>query len=180
MDTLLVRSVARQLRYRPLGRLVGRVVEVHDLDRIEDAVRLDLGPDLPRGCRLAGPEPRFREGAVAKYGILDLSFTAPADMLAGHVSSGVPLLRELGFLPGGETGPQARVWDDPTCLEMLDGYLAEDRTWLLVFLEGGRPDRGSGDAPLRVPAGYLPRGFRVADACVTNAQGVWLWKHFYF
>jgi hypothetical protein len=66
---------------------------------------------------------------------------------------------------------------------MLDEYLAEGRTWLLLFLEGGRPDRGRGaesDAPLRVPAGYLPRPFRVADACVTNAPCVWLWKHFYF
>src|SRR5579862_3092014 len=77
METGLVRSVARGLRYRPLAHLVGRIVEVADLDRIEDAVRTALGPDLPDGCRLAGPEPRFREGAVAKYGILDHRFTAP-------------------------------------------------------------------------------------------------------
>src|SRR5262249_48783005 len=109
MDTSLVRSVARGLRYRPLGYLVGRAVEVAHLDRIEEAVRLALSPDLPDGCCLAWPEPRFREGAVAKYGILDLSFTAPGDMLASDISTGMPLLRELGYLPGGETGPQNRV-----------------------------------------------------------------------
>src|SRR5262245_50242745 len=99
--TDLVKAVARGLRYRPLGHLVGRVVDVTHLDRVEDTVRLALGPDLPEGCRLAGPEPRFREGAGAKYGILDLRFAAPDDMLAGDVSTGVPLLSELGYLPGG-------------------------------------------------------------------------------
>src|SRR3954466_9530063 len=137
METDLVRSVARGLRYRPLGHLAERVVEVVDLDRIEDAVRIALGPDLPAGCGLAGPEPRFREGAIAKYGILDLRFAAPADMLAGKALTGVPLLRELGYLPGGEAGPQNRVCDDPTCLEMLQEELDEGRTWLLLFLEGG-------------------------------------------
>src|SRR3954452_15746473 len=119
MDTELVRSVARGLRYRPLDHLVGRSVEIADLEAVEDAVRLALGPDLPDGCRLAGPEPRYREGAIAKYGILDLRFTAPGDLLPGDVRTVVPLLRELGYLPGGEAGPQNRVCDDPTCLEML-------------------------------------------------------------
>jgi hypothetical protein len=185
MDTGLVRSVARGLRYRPLGHLVGRVVEVTHLDRVEDTVRLVLAPDLPDGCRLAGPELCYREGAVAKYGILDLRFTAPGDMLAGEVLSGVPLLRELGYLPGGEVGPQNRVCDDPTCLEMLKEDLDEGRVWLLLFLEGGRPgddarvEGADGHVLFRVPDGYLPRPFKVIDACVTNASGVWLWKHFY-
>jgi hypothetical protein len=186
MDTGLVRRVARGLRYRPLSHLLGRVVAVSDLDRIEDAIRLSLGTDLPDGCRLAGPEPRFREGAVAKYGILDLRFTAPGDILAGDVLTGVPLLRELGYLPEEQVGPQHRDCDDPTwCLEMLQEDLDEGQTWLRLFLEGGRPGEGAwikgpgGHVSLRVPEGYLPRAFRVTDACVTNANGVWLWKHFY-
>jgi hypothetical protein len=130
----LVRAVARGLRHRPLG------------------------PDLPDGRRLAGPEPRCREGSFAKYGLLDLRFTAPGVVLAGPSSS------------------QIRVCDDPTCLEMLREDLDEGRTWLLLLLEGGRPD---GPPKLSVPPGYLPRPFRVVDACVTNAAGVWLWKHFY-
>src|SRR5262245_66160307 len=109
MDTELLRSVAGRLRYRSLDHLVGRLVEVSDLGRIEDAVGQALGPDLPDGCRLAGPEPHIREGAVARYGILDLRFKAPGDALAGGARAGVPLLRELGFLPGGNTGPQHRV-----------------------------------------------------------------------
>jgi hypothetical protein len=185
LDTDLVRDVARRLRYRPLGRLVGRIAEVRDLGQTEDAVRLALGPELPEGCRLAGPEPGFLLGAVAKYGVLDLHFTAPADLLSGDTSSGVTLLRELGYLPGGEAGPQNRVCDDPICLEMLQEDLDEGRTWLLLFLEGGRPggdarvEGADGHVSFRMPEGYLPRPFRVIDACVTNAGGVWLWKHFY-
>ena len=186
MDTGLVRRVARGLRYRSLGHLLGRVVEVSDLDQIEDAIRLSLGTDLPDDCRLSGPELRFREGAVAKYGILDLRFTVPGDLLAGDVLSGVSLLRELGYLPEEPAGPQHPVCDDPAwCLEMLQDDLDKGLTWLRLFLEGGRPGEGAwvngpgGQVSLRVPEGYLPRAFRVTDACVTNASGVWLWKHFY-
>jgi hypothetical protein len=185
MDTSLVHSVASGLRYRSLDHLVGRVVEIRDLDRIEDTVRLALATDLPDGCRLAGPEPHFRETAVAKYGILDLRFIVPGDMLVGNVLTGVPLLRELGYLPGREAGPQNRACDDPICLEMLQEDLDEGRTWLRLFLEGGRPgdeariEGADGIVSFRVPEGYLPRPFKVIDACVANAAGVWLWKHFY-
>src|SRR4051794_34273518 len=99
MDTELVRTIARGLRYRPLNHLIGQTVEIRDLAAVEDAVRVTLGPDLPEGCRLVGPELHYREGAVAKYGILDLKFAAPAGLLATDARSGVPLLRELGFLP---------------------------------------------------------------------------------
>jgi hypothetical protein len=185
METGLVRRVARGLRYRPWGHLVGRVVAVTDLGRIEEDIRLPLGPDLPAGCRLAGPEPRFREGAVAKYGILDLRFTARDALLGGDALTGVSLLRGLGYLPGRGVRPPFRVGGDPTCLEMLQEDLAQGHTWLLLFLKGGRPDgdarsvAAGGPTPLRVPEGYLPRPFTVIDACVTNASGVWLWKHFY-
>src|SRR5262245_32697642 len=119
MDTELVRSVAGQLRYRELGHLVGRAVEVRDLGDVEGEVRRALGPDLPEGCRLAGPEPGSLLLTVAKYGILDLRFAAPAEALGGEARAGVPLLRELGYLPGRGAGPQGRVCDDPVCLEML-------------------------------------------------------------
>src|SRR5262249_61092073 len=101
----------------------------------------------------------------------------PARLLTGQVLTGVPLRRELGYLPGGEAGPQGCVCDDPTCLELLQEDLDQGRTWLRLFLEGGRPGP-DGHVSLRVPAGYLPRPFRVVDACVTNASGVWLWRPF--
>jgi hypothetical protein len=181
MDTELVRGVAKGLRYRALKHLVGRAVEVRDLDGVEEAVRLALGPDLPDGCRLAG-EPHGREGTVAKYGILHLRFSAPDHVLAGEARTGVQLLRELGYLPAEEA--RGRVCDDPTCLELLREDLDERRTWLMLLLEGGRPGvearvEGAGRVSFRVPEGYLPRPFVVADACVTNASGVWLWKHLY-
>jgi hypothetical protein len=186
METDLVRSIARGLRYRPLGHLVGRDIPVADLDRLEDAVRRALGPDFPAACRLAGPDPGDRASTVAKYGLLDLRFAAPAGLLGGEPQTGVPLLRALGYLPGSGAGSQHRVCDDPTCLELLRDDLDAGRTWLLLFLEGGPPGAGARAdgadnlaAFRHVPAGYLPRPFRVRDACATNARGVWLWKHFY-
>jgi hypothetical protein len=183
MDTHLVKAVARSLRYRSLDHLIGRPVEIRDIGRVEEAVRSALGPDLPDGCRLAGPEPIYRHGAVAKYGILDLVFSVPGEMPIGDVRGGLALLHDLGFLPGGD-GPQHRVCDDPLCLEMLQEELDEGRVWLLLFLEGGRPDGSrvedaDGQVDYRIPEGYLPRPFLVVDACLTNARSVWLWKHFY-
>lgn len=148
-------------------------------------MRLSLGSELPEGCQLIGPSPQSREGTVAKYGLLDLRFSAPAELLVGDVRTGVPLLRELGFLPGGEAGPQHRVCDDPICLEMLQDDIEEGRAWLKLFLEGGKPgdeariEEPLGHVSLRTPSAYCPRSFRVLDACVSNAASVWVWKPFY-
>jgi hypothetical protein len=122
---------------------------------------------------------------VAKYGYLDVRFIAPDEVLAGEPGGGTSLLRELGYLPAGDAETPAGVCDDPICLEMLRENLDEGRTWVRLLLEGGRPGPESrfagpdGHVSYRVPKGYLPRPFRIADACVTNAAGVWLWKHFY-
>jgi hypothetical protein len=174
MNTELVRSVGRELRYRPLEHLVGRFVEVHDLGTVEEAIRTALGEDFPEGCRLVGPEMDSRQVAVARNGILDLRFSAPADLLTG-AHTGLPLLRELGFLRGREVGPQQSVCDDPICLEMLQEDIDEGQVYLKLFLEGGPPEQRE----LPIPDGYLPRPFRIVDACVANARSVWLWKHFY-
>jgi hypothetical protein len=186
MDTELVRDVARGLRYRTLDSLVGRSIEVGAIDTVEDAIVAGLGGGLPQGCRLAGPELHYRVVAVAKCGILDLRFTAPRELLLGDgVRTGVPLLRELGYLPDEMGGAPSRVGDDPLCLEMLEEDVNAGATWLLLFLKGGHPgdaarvEDAEGHVSFRVPEGYLPRPFRIVDACVTNAAGVWLWKHFY-
>jgi hypothetical protein len=185
MDTKLVRSVAKGLRYRSLQRLIGRTVEVENIDSIEEAVHLALGPDFPAESRLVGPELHFREGAIAKYGILDLRFTASAAMLTDEVSTGVPLLRQLNYLPDGQAENTCWIDHDPTCLEMLQEDICSGQTWLRLFLEGGRPGDearvkdSDGHVSFRVPDSYLPRPFRIVDSCVTNAAGVWLWKHFY-
>jgi hypothetical protein len=174
-----MRRVARSLQYRPLEHLVGRTVLVRDLDAVEEAVRASLGPEFPAACRLDGPELVYRHGAVAKYGILDLRFSAPDGLLV-DAASGVPLLRELGFLPTAGAEQPLPVCDDPVCLEMLAEEIAVGRVFLNLFLEGGRPASTPAElVQLRIPEGYLPRSFRVVDACVTNAASVWLWKRFY-
>jgi hypothetical protein len=63
---------------------------------------------------------------------------------------------------------------------MLAEEVATGRVFVNLFLEGGRPASTPAElVQLRIPEGYLPRSFRVVDACVTNAASVWLWKHFY-
>src|SRR5262245_60448525 len=99
MHTEVIRSVARGLRYRPLPHLIGRVIKIHDLATVESAVRRGLRPDLPEECHLLEPALHFREATVAKYGILDLTFSAPAALLEGDALTGIPLLRQLRFLP---------------------------------------------------------------------------------
>jgi hypothetical protein len=172
----LVRTVARGLRYRTLDALIDLEVMVAALATVEDAVRQALRPHFPEHCFLDKP---VGEGAVAKYGLLDLLFNAPEHLLGNDFRSGIALLRDLGFLPG-----RAEVRRDEDlqlgleCLEMLQEDLALGRTYLRLFLESDRP-QGAPVFPLGIPDGYLPRPFRVVDACVTNAHSVWLLKHFY-
>lgn len=170
MNTALLKQVARGLRYRTLDHLVGRSIVVRDLNAMEEAVRVGLGDDFPAECRLVAPS--SIHGAVAKYGILDLDFSAPAERL-GEAKGGVRLLRELGFLP---TEEMKQDGDASLCFEMLLEDIVANRVFVKLFMEGGRPEEWK---ELRIPEGYLPRPFRIIDACVTNASGIWFLKHFY-
>src|SRR5262249_2165041 len=138
MNKALLRSVARGLRYRPLEQLIGRSVWIRDLADVETAIRSALRTDMPPDCRLIDSEPHFREGAIAKYGILDLTFSAPAGLLGENSQTGIPLLRDLGFLPRTKGDRTDNVCHDPICLEMLEENLGERQAYLLLFLrEGG-------------------------------------------
>ena len=99
-----------------------------------------------------------------------------------------PQSPETGHLIGVGILTYRRSWeytDDATCLELLQDDLELNQVWLLLFMEGGKPAGRTGDygqeaqAVLRVPEGYLPRPFSITDACITNADAVWFFKHFY-
>ena len=109
--------------------------------------------------------------------------TAPPQLLAHQQTrSGIGLLRDLGFLPAKNEPWPDSVDPDVSGLEFLLEELAPDQTFLRLFLQSERP---SGDRVpsirelLTLPQGYLPRAFRIEDACVTNHGAVWLQKHFY-
>jgi len=118
----LLLSVARNLRYRTLAAMIGEPLTISDRTKIAD----DAAAFVTRffdGCTFAGPEQGFLDGQIAKYGLLDLRFSAPHAMLESDAGAGVPLLRELGFIDG-DWQELAREWgDDPEYCLVLQRYV---------------------------------------------------------
>lgn len=188
----LIRRIAKQIKYRQLDSLIGKEVTVHSPETVPVDVCTSLGQDFPAGCEFVKPEARWRESALQKYGMLDLHFRAPAQLLGCDCECGIPLLKQLEFVwdPSEENpweelaeafGNEA-AQEDPTCLSMLEDDLAKGETWLRLYLTidppEGRHSEPSGHVQL--PSQSAPRSLVVRDACVTNAGSVWFHKHFYW
>ena len=180
---LLIRRVARGLRYRSFDAMIGQTVLVSSIDAIVADIHTFVQRFRP-DCVYTGHSEGSLVGALAKYGILDFEFRAPDSLLLSEFSTGIPLLKELGFL--NDTGDlpddneESRLW----CLEELDQSIKEDGTLLKVFLEdvANRPVANETtfwrliNDPSQIP---FPIEFRVIDACVTNSGFAWIMKHFY-
>jgi hypothetical protein len=182
--------LGRELRYRKLP-VIGQSLRITSLAEVEPVLRQLVAPwvtaDAPwDGCELLG--------GLAKYGLLDRWFTAPAALLDDPSTLvGAAALRENGL--GGQREPD----EDPEleemtaaaeagCLVDLATDLDAGTCLLKLFLEDDLPGeqhskhliesyRATGE--LSLPANYFPRAFVVTDACVTNASGIWFGKHFY-
>ena len=181
----IVRQVARRLRYRTIDQLVGRRVTLRSLDTTLADIQAIVDEVFP-GCVFAGPEERFRIGALAKYGLLDLRYDAKSEMAATSAHRGLSLLEELGFV----VHPRNSDWATPIAddtfhflADLLDDF-DKNETLLKLFLEE-RPER-----PFPPPAEWetwfrepstmpFPKAMEIVDACVTNSASVWLSKHFY-
>lgn len=111
---------------------------------------------------------------MAKYELLDLSFHSETKFDLQD-RGGVSLLKELYFV-GAERDPEEDDW----CLEALEESIDDGQNLVKLFL---RPESPANTDPNQrggnLPAGYLPRLFLVEDACLTNANYVWMNKHFY-
>jgi hypothetical protein len=187
IDPLFLKDVARQLRYRDLPGLTGSSVLIKSADKVEADIKAALSHELQFETHLIGPEQKYISGAMAKYGLLDLTFSAPGSLQRGEYESGIHLLKRLGFLPEGEQAEAlselshvlGEKEDDPTCLLELYEDISLDQTLLRLFLESDRIPGMGPHIPGKLPDDYLPRIFKVTDACVTNAEFVWFHKHFY-
>ncbi len=184
-ESLLLREVARKLRYRTIEAMIGQPVTITGLREISAETRA-LVDEHVSGCTFAGPEQKFLDGQIAKYGFLDLRFFATSTMLEKTAVGGVSLLKELGFvdrdLPklaeelGGDAG---------FCLEELRDGIEQNDVHLLLFLESESPNVSDMTvmermARLRDPSTIeFPIIFSVVDACVSNSPFVWMNKHFY-
>jgi hypothetical protein len=145
---------------------------------LADVLRV-VGETIPITVTTGDPGLPYRAGAIAKYGILDVTFGVRATPLEIR-RPGLGILRSLALVDG-EEGSDA---DD-----LIDGFLGDLTTesearelYLKVFLrtEDSLPGIGAlqrlrqGMAP-----GFWPHSFVVRDACLTNAPSIWLSKHFY-
>lgn len=138
------------------------------------------------GSTFRGPEEPYRTGALAKYGLLDLRYNAPPDLAATEHHHGLSLLKELGFVEHpGDFAWEALKADDMFgfVTDLLDEF-DKNETILKVFLEE-RPKRPFPPPPewerwVRERSSMpFPKTMEIVDACITNAESVWLSKHFY-
>jgi len=181
----LLLNVARNLRYRSLEPMIGQLVTISDRSRVSSE-STDFVAKFTEGCSYAGPEQEYLDGQIAKYGILDLRFAAPSTLLGPSSSTGVSLLKELGFVDdSAQQLAEEFGADTAVCLEQLRDGIAKHETHLLVFLVCGNrtgADRSMADRAAHILDPSLirfPITFTVADACVSNSASVWINKHFY-
>jgi hypothetical protein len=183
--TRTLMRLGRELRYRELP-IIGQRVVVESLDDVEHVLRQLVTPWITRDARWDGCA---IEGGLAKYGILDRWCNAEERQLDGCMS-GIAALRANGFAPD-EPDPDPEVEAEArafaaSCLIDLASDLGA--SVLKLFLHDGLPhelrfehnqDRYAAKLPPELLPNYFPRPFIVTDACITNAPGIWLGKHFY-
>lgn len=182
-DISLLLNVARDLRYCTLMSMIGKSVKITDRKRIpiETTAFADQFVD---GCSFAGPENLY--GPIAKYGILDVRFTAPPALLNTVTETGLPLLCELGFIHNdAQQHIEELEGNLPYGIEELRDGIAAKETHLMLFLRSSSLNMKNKSiveirARLRDPTLIrFPIIFTVVDACATNASYVWVEKHFY-
>jgi hypothetical protein len=187
MSTSLLKSVAGHLRYRELTSLLGRKVVIQALDTVESDIRSALSDTPVSDGALASPERKYIEGAMAKYGILDLTFVSPSYQLDEDFQDGLGMLKRFGFLPRGKQAEELAKFDDalggnstdPTCLRELDEDINQNEVVIRLFLEGRKIGSLGPHILGKLPLDYLPQEFTIKDACMTNAGFIWFHKHFY-
>lgn len=169
----LLRRVARQIRYVEIPGLIGASIAIRTVDSVRDDIHNGIARIVPEEfLPLAGP-PQVNIGALAKYGILDIEY-AINDTLVTEGRRGLRLLEELSFLVRGEQGDEF--------FEQFQDDVTQGNAYLKVFCDTRRPGepRITRTPNLSVPKGYLPREAQIIDACASNWDFVWFFKHLYF
>ncbi|MEM7624515.1 MAG: hypothetical protein AAF333_02685 [Planctomycetota bacterium] len=182
----LLLNVARNLRYRHLGDTIGQSVSVAGRHTIADDA-LAFVRRYCEECGFEGPQQKYLEGQIAKYGILDLSFRLPHKSLDENYVSGVPLLRELGFDGSGINDEDWEGYGDEkyAWFEELAKDIADESAFLRLFMRCSDPSVASGSVTEMMgrlrdfSSTKFPLTFIIVDACITNSTFVWMNKHFY-
>jgi hypothetical protein len=201
MDILL-RKVARELRYRPLPGLIGTTVTIASAETAPETVTLALAKPFSHPIRFRGPQEPWMTRSLAKYRLLDLTFAVDGLRWEPSDCPGISTLKEFGFALHPDNLPEdqreyLKNDKDPTCLGELAGDIDQGQVLLRLFLEESprrdalehvkelmRAGKGhlffGGVNDLRAAlADFFPHQMAVSDACLTNAESIWFHKHFY-
>ncbi len=189
----LIRKLARKLKYLPLELLWNYPITINSIATLETDIRAELGKIVPAGCSLLTETERIH-GMLAKYDFIDLTFRVPDYLLLqSYYQSGISLLRELLPVkePSNEEEDYQEIDDeffkDLFILEMLAEEVDAGLTLCRMVLHRQSPRPYEERAKINsrtlprliLPNNYFPHRFVIGDACLTNAQAVWFFKHFY-
>lgn len=183
MKITYLRKILRGLRYCSLPKLIDRRVEVSSLETFESDLFAILGGDLPVDGRLISPDKVHLEGAIAKYGLIDVKLSVSNRHLASCSLIDGETLRELGFIlsPKEKDSLSKNALEaegeDVGLLDLLVEDVEANEAIIKLFLKTAEAQPRS--PSLKLAANYFPRTFVVEDGCLTNSSYVWFNKHFY-
>jgi len=170
--------IVRGLKYRELPHFIGRTVTVTGRQEALSNVRHALDDILPNSSAVLHPKQEWLEKALAKYGIMDLTLSAPSELINKDFEQGIQVLRKLGYYIDREER-KARGTDDFGLMTDIDKDIASGNTYIRLYIRGqGVEDTGLALSG-KFPSNHFPQAFVVEDACATNARDVWFLKHFY-
>lgn len=174
-----VRRAARCLRYKSLPQLIDHTITISSLGEISHAVQAWLDSLVPN-CK--GIEANQALGPLAKYGILDLEFRAPRELLPSR-RAGVSTLKELAFFDGKDEWAKLNGGEeDIFFVEDLADSMTDNAILKLFMKDAVTPitEIRQRWELMRDPSEMqFPKQMRVLDACVSNSSCIWLLKHFY-
>lgn len=186
-----LRRIRRELRYECRDELIGAEIVVTNTNSVAADVSRVLQRSIPNIGELI--EGSFQD----KYTFLDLTFLLdpqPTESLRAKLR----ILQEFGYLPmtkdeGLEALPAGADPMNNGALFLLEEDLDLSRVVLRLYLEPTesarrihgnsrltpREQQLEAQKVLPVKERKFPIRFRVVDAALTNAESIWLFKHFY-
>lgn len=179
---LTIRKTLRTVKYLPVREAIGMQILVSDSRTAASEVTKFLH------SQFAGlVSARVDESGAAtliKYGILDLSFTL-SDVIETRRLT-LSDLRELGLYPPKEERVDEK--NDFFQLEEVYEHICEEaeenenvlKALFFLTSDALRPSAGiSGEKSSVASLNDFPQILTVIDSCITNAESIWLLKHFY-
>lgn len=174
----VIKHIVRRLRYQELGALIGKQIVINSLDSVEADVREALRIEYPFIGALNSQSFAF---GFRKYGMLDLTFAVGESCPQVRLQE-IRFLKQMGFLsdPAKNPFPDAGVG----ILEELADQVSEGAIQFRLFLKHRdyQPwyKECTLDELLKIDlTQHFPHHFEIVDACLTNADMIWLNKHFY-